>query len=217
MQESQLLLDRKRFTAVYRNVMRSFLVQISYYRPPSKLRKGNVFSHACLYVHRAGPHMTTTWTCLNLFTWGRPRALALALLTPHTGTPPPGTSCKVGVGLWLKRLLDSLMFGSVRHISKKIWWFFLAIMIVIMIVAADSIRLKWIWRRLTIADKVVKSIKDDKETKKMYADNKVNKFETWLLKLVRKHFDGAVLVHRVISTLHGYFCKNFCEKGTHLC
>ena len=96
MQESQLLLDRKRFTAVYRNVMRSFLVQISYYRPPSKFLKGNVFSHVCLYVHRASPHMTTTWTCSNLFTWGHPRALALALLTPHTGTPPPGDQLQRG-------------------------------------------------------------------------------------------------------------------------
>ena len=61
-------------------------------------------------------------------------------------------------------------------------------MIIIMIVAADSIRLKWIWRRLTIADKVVKSIKDDKETKKMYAYNKVNKLWNLIIKIGQEAF-----------------------------
>ena len=45
-----------------------------------KLWEGNVFNSMCLSVSlpfEKGPHMTTTWTCSNLFTFGHHHTLSL--------------------------------------------------------------------------------------------------------------------------------------------
>ena len=79
------------------------------YSPPTKLRKGNVFSHVCLSVYKGDPHVTPTWTCSNFINWDldppQPsRPFTEPLLWP---------SVKRTIGLRLKGLLvTTINWGS---------------------------------------------------------------------------------------------------------
>ena len=57
-----------------------------YYRPPTKLREGNVFTHVCLFVQR-GSHVTITHNALDLIV-----RLPHPALDIRHGTPLPNPS-----------------------------------------------------------------------------------------------------------------------------
>ena len=66
----------------------------SHYRSPTKLWEGNVFSHVCLSFflssRRMGAHVTSAWTCSNLFTWilPHPHSQPWPWSSYHIVTPP---------------------------------------------------------------------------------------------------------------------------------